>query len=278
LLTEDARGGEVGRVTYRRTLALTVVGAVSLVLLLLISPLWRAPFLDKLDVVGSAVCGRLPGHSFYLAGRQLPLCARCTGTFVGALLGFVGLLALGKGKAAEMAPARVVALLVGFIFLMAVDGVNSYLSLILGGPLLYEPHNLLRLATGALHGVALSVIVFPIFNFTLWKEPETRPVLSGFRELGLILFLFVLPMVLVVQGEIGLLLYPVSILSAMGVLAMLTVVNSMIVIIAARRDAKAVYWWDAALPISLGFAAALMEVAVIAALRWQFSIALGVPF
>jgi uncharacterized membrane protein len=278
LLTEDARGGEVGRVTCRRTLALTVVGAVSLVLLLLISPLWPAPFLDKLDVVGSAVCGRLPGHSFYLAGRQLPLCARCTGTFVGALLGFVGLLALGKGKAAEMAPARVVALLVGFIFLMAVDGVNSYLSLILGGPLLYEPHNLLRLATGALHGVALSVIVFPIFNFTLWKEPETRPVLSGFRELGLILFLFVLPMVLVVQGEIGLLLYPVSILSAMGVLAMLTVVNSMIVIIAARRDAKAVYWWDAALPISLGFAAALMEVAVIAALRWQFSIALGVPF
>jgi len=234
--------------------------------------------LDKLDVVGSAVCGRLPDHSFHLAGRQLPLCARCTGTFVGALLGFVGLFALGKRKAAQMPPAPVVGLLVGFIFLMALDGINSYLSLVLNRPLLYEPHNILRLTTGALHGLALSVIVFPIFNFTLWKEPEDRPALSGFRELGLVLLLFVVPWILIVQAEIGFLLYPVAILSAMGVLTMLTVVNSMIVIIAARREAVAVFWWDAAWPVSLGFAAAMVEVAAIALLRWQLSITFGLPF
>jgi hypothetical protein len=177
-----------------------------------------------------------------------------------------------------MPPPAILALLVGFIFLMAVDGANSYLTLLLGRPLLYQPHNLLRLATGALHGLALSIIVFPIFNFTLWKEPDESPALAGFRELGVILLLLVLPMILIVQAEPGMLLYPVAILSISGVLSMLTVVNSMIVIIATRREALAVSWWDAALPVALGFGGTMLELAIIAVLRWQFASALGIPF
>jgi uncharacterized membrane protein len=278
LQADIPNGGKSARAPRSRTLSLAMIAVLAFVVLVLISPAWPLPFLDKMDVVGSAVCGRLADHSFFLAGRQLPLCARCTGTFIGATLGFVGLLGLGKRKAAQMPPAPVLGLLIGFIFLMAVDGLNSYLSLLLNRPLLYPPHNLLRLITGTLHGLALSVIVFPIFNFTLWKDPEDRPALTGLRELGVILLLLALPMVLLVQGEIGLLLYPVAILSAMGVLAMLTVVNSMIVIIATRREAKALFWWDVAWPVSIGFAASMVEIAVIAVLRWQFSLALGIPF
>ncbi len=273
-VSEDQGRDAVGR----RTLAWASIGVVALVLFLLLTPLWPIPFLDKVDCVGSAVCGRIPDHSFHLAGRQLPLCARCTGTFVGALLGFVGLLLLGKGKAAQMPPVRVLALLISFIILMAIDGLNSYVSLLINGPALYQPHNLLRLLTGTLHGLALSIIVFPIFNFTLWKEPDRKPALTGFRELGLIILLLALPMVLIVQAQIDFFLYPVAAISALGVLAMLTVLNSMIIIIASRREAQAVGWWDAALPVALGFAASLVEVAVIAALRWQFSTAFGIPF
>ena len=263
--------------TRGRTLTWVIIGIVAVVLLTLLSPLWPVPSLDKLDAVGYAVCHRLPGHSFHLAGRQLPLCARCTGIFTGALLGFVGLLALGKGKSARMAPARVLVLLVGFIIVMAIDGFNSYLSLFPNAPLLYQPHNTLRLLTGTLHGLALIIIVFPIFNFTLWKEPDNKPALAGLRDLGLIIALFALPMVLIVQAEIDLLLYPVAIISALGVLTMLTVVNSLIVIIAMRREAQAVAWWDAALPIALGFAASLVEVAAIVLLRWQFSTVFEIP-
>jgi uncharacterized membrane protein len=262
----------------RRTLAWASIGVIAVILFLLLSPLWPVPFLDKTDCVGSAVCGRLPDHSLHLAGRQLPLCARCTGTFIGALLGFVGLLLLGKGKSAQMPPVRVLALLISFIVLMAIDGLNSYLSVIINRPLLYQPHNLLRVITGTLHGLALSIIVFPILNFTLWKEPDRKPALAGFRDLGLIILLLAIPMILIVQAQLDFLLYPVAVLSALGVLAMLTVVNSMIIVIASRREAQAVAWWDAALPVALGFAASLLEVAIIAGLRWQFSAALGIPF
>jgi hypothetical protein len=74
------------------------------------------------------------------------------------------------------------------------------------------------------------------------------------------------------------LLYTVATLSVMGVLAILTVVNSMVVIIAIRREAEAVAWWDAGLPIALGFAATMVELAIIALLRWQLSATLGIPF
>jgi uncharacterized membrane protein len=273
----EATDQGTGTATRSRSLSKAIVGIVALAALLLLSPLWHVPFLDKMDLVGSAICGRIPDHSFHIAGRQLPMCARCTGTFAGALLGFVGLLLLGKRKAAQMPPAPVVGLLVGFIFLMAVDGANSYLTLILGRPLLYEPHNLLRLATGTLHGLALSIIVFPIFNFTLWKEADHKPALSGFRDLGKIVLLLALPMVLVVQSQVAVLLYPIAAISVAGVLAMLTVVNAMILVIATRREAMATAWWDAAWPITLGFAATLVELAAIALLRWRFSIALGIP-
>ncbi len=273
----ETMGQETETATRSRSLAIVIVGIVAFVVLLLLSPLWHVPFLDKMDVVGSAICGRIPDHSFHIAGRQLPMCARCTGTFTGALLGFAGLLLLGRRKAAQMPSAPVVGLLVGFIFLMGIDGVNSYLTLVLGRPLLYEPHNLLRLATGTLHGLALSIIVFPIFNFTLWKEPDSEPALSGFKDLAKIVLLLALPMVVVVQSQVGLLLYPIAAISVAGVLAMLTVVNAMILIIGTRREAKAIAWWDAAWPVALGFAATLVELAVIALLRWQFSTALGIP-
>jgi uncharacterized membrane protein len=273
----ETMGQETRASARSRSLAMVIVGIVAFVVLVLLSPLWHLPFLDKMDVVGSAICGRIPDHSFHIAGRQLPMCARCTGTFTGALLGFAGLLLLGKRKAAQMPSAPVVALLVGFIFLMGIDGVNSYLTLVLGRPLLYEPHNLLRLATGTLHGLALSIIVFPIFNFTLWKEPDMEPALSGFRDLGKIVLLLALPMVLVVQSQLDVLLYPIAAISVAGVLAMLTVVNAMILIIATRREAKAIAWWDGAWPIALGLAATLVELAAIALLRWQFSTALGIP-
>ncbi len=277
MLHEAVEPKEMKGTARGRILTWAIIGGIAFVLLLMLSPLWHVPCLDKVDAVGYAVCHRLPAHSFHLAGRQLPLCARCTGTFTGALLGFVGLLALGKGKAARMPPARVLGLLVGFIILMAIDGLNSYLSLFPDAPLLYQPHNTLRLLTGTFHGLALSIIVFPIFNFTLWKEPDNKPALTGLRDLGLIILLFALPMVLIVQAEIDFLLYPVAIISVLGVLTMLTVVNSLIIVIAIRREAQAVAWWDAALPIALGFAATLVEVALIVLLRWQFSTALGLP-
>lgn len=40
-------------------------------------------------VVGSIVCHQRPERSFHLAGAQLPVCARCTGLYVGGAIGIL---------------------------------------------------------------------------------------------------------------------------------------------------------------------------------------------
>jgi len=74
----------------RRAFAVTaVVWAVVLPAAAMLASL-EAPgvpsYLSALTVyaIGSIVCHQLPDRSFYLLGRQLPVCARCTGIYVGA--------------------------------------------------------------------------------------------------------------------------------------------------------------------------------------------------
>jgi uncharacterized membrane protein len=252
-----------------------VIALVALVTLLLLSPLWPVSILVKADAVGYAVCGRLPDHSFHLAGRQLPLCARCTGTFLGALGGFLGLMV--KGKASRLPSVKVLVLLVAFIVLLGVDGLNSYLALLPGLPHLYEPSNSLRLITGALYGLSLSILVFPVFNFTLWKEPKDKEALSGFKELAIILVgaLFI---VLIVQSEVDALLYPLALASALGVLLIFTLVNTLLVLVVSGREGQAITWGDALLPIALGLGATLLEIGAVGFARFHLTRFLGLPF
>jgi uncharacterized membrane protein len=233
-------------------------------------------FLDILTLLGAGVCGQIPSHSFIIGGRQLPLCARCTGTYLGALLGFWGLAVLRRRRASGLPPSEVLALLAGFIVLWGIDGLNSFLSLLPNVPHLYEPHNLWRLITGILQGLALSIIVYPLFNFLLWKEANTERVLRNFRELGYLLTPAAL-VIWIVQTQAGFLLYPLATLSILGVLAMLTLVNTMIVLIVTRREGKAESGRDAFVFSLLGLLATFLELGALILLHFTLTQWLPLP-
>ncbi|MCD6475499.1 MAG: DUF2085 domain-containing protein, partial [Anaerolineaceae bacterium] len=44
-----------------------------------------AGFFGKLNAIDYAVCHQAPSHSFFIGNRQMPLCARCTGMYLGVL-------------------------------------------------------------------------------------------------------------------------------------------------------------------------------------------------
>jgi uncharacterized membrane protein len=232
--------------------------------------------LDILSLFGAGVCGQIPSHSFIIGGRQLPLCARCTGTYLGALLGFLGLAALRKRRASSLPPGEVLAFLVNLIVLWAIDGLNSFLTLLPRVPHLYEPNNLLRLVTGTLNGLALAIIVYPIFNFVLWKEADTRRVIRNWRELGSLLIPAAL-LIWVVQTQASFLLYPVAVLSIFGVLAMLTLINTVAILIVTKREGKARGWGEAFLPLLVGLLATLLELAVLGFLHLSLTQWLTLP-
>jgi uncharacterized membrane protein len=251
-----------------------VLALVALVAFLVLTP---GGLLTKADMIGYAVCHRIDTHSLTVAGRQLPLCARCSGTFIGALVGFLGqAVALRRRRAAEFPSVLVLTFLSGFTLLWAADGLNSYLALI-GGPHVYEPRNWLRLSTGALNGLTMSALVYPIFNFTLWRYPVPERTIRKLSDLGVL--------VLLEAGMVGLvltrwpcLLYPLALLSALGVLTLLTSVDSMLVLMIVRRENVVDTWREAVVPLLAGFTLSMVQIGAIDLARYVLTGTLsGIP-
>jgi hypothetical protein len=188
-----------------------------------------------------------------------------------------GLWLLGKWRAAQLPVGRVLVVLGAFILAWAVDGLNSYLSFFPGFPSLYAPNNALRLATGTLEGLVLASVLYPAFNFAVWHAPEARPAIGSLREL-LALVAGAAVLVVVAQGEPGFLLYPLTALSLLAVLAMLTLVNSVGVTILARREGQAGTWRDAWPLLAWGLALTFVELTGIGLLRAVLTAQLGLPF
>ncbi|HUW14231.1 MAG TPA: DUF2085 domain-containing protein [Anaerolineae bacterium] len=267
---------EPGGLSARRWLNRLLLALAVVVILasMLLVPHGGLP--DRLDYVSRAVCGRLPEHSFFCGERQLPLCARCTGTYLGVLAAYVVLGIMGRGRANKLPALPLLLTLFLFIALWALDGVNSYVTLFTGSPLLYEPSNLLRLLSGLLQGTALMVIVRPIFAFTLWAESREDPVIRGHGELALVVLVAAL-LGLAAQTELAWLYYPLALSSVAGELLILSLVNTLVVAILLRREAMAQSWRQAAPLWIVGLAAALVEVSLINLGRVALGRWIGLP-
>ncbi len=260
---------------WPRLTAVSLAVSVGIILFVILLP--PHTLLGKVDVVGYAICHQLPERSFFLNGRQLPLCARCTGTFLGAIVGLVAMLLLGRRRASRLPPAPVLAILVFFVGFWAFDGLNSYLTFFPGAPNLYEPRNWLRLTTGMLNGLALVIIVFPIFGYTLWRETTGERVIKNVWEILALLPILAI-LIWVVQAEISFLLYPLAILSSLGVLMMLVLINSMIATVLLGLEGQARTWVQASIPLTIGAGLAILQMTAMVLLRAYLTSEFGLPF
>ena len=224
--------------------------------------------LDGADYVGYSVCHRITDRSFTIAGRQLPLCARCTGMYLGVSLTFAILALAGRRRWAYLPPLKVVLALLGLIALLAIDGINSYSHFFPNLPHLYEPRNWLRLLTGLGAGLAMGAILFPALSQTLWRDQQPRPAIRNMRELlGLVIIALIVAFL--VLSEQPTILYVLGLVSASGVLVVLTAINCTALLILSRRDARATRWQQAIVPLTVGLLLAVAQVAVISFVRYS---------
>lgn len=224
--------------------------------------------LDGVDYVGYAVCHRITDRSYTIAGRQLPLCARCTGMYLGVTLTFLVLGLAGRRRWAYLPPLRVMLVLIGLIALMGIDGINSYSHFFPNFPHAYEPRNWLRLTTGMGAGLTMGIILFPALAQTLWREQEQRPAIGGLRELAGIGLIAAVAIALVLSNQ-PTVLYVLGLASAAGVVLVLTAINGTALLILTKRDARATNWRQAAVPLTIGLILALTQIAIISFLRYS---------
>jgi uncharacterized membrane protein len=197
--------------------------------------------MGKLDAVGYAVCHRLDSHSLHVGSLQMPLCARCTGEFNAAAIALVfqGLVAPGASRL----PRRSIVAVLAVLFLaFAVDGSNSYLALmktIYGGsfaniPNPYLTDNTTRVFTGSGMGLAMATVLYPLFNQSLWRSPKEERALD-WRRFGILAAILLTVDAAMLTGN-PFVLYPVAVISSLGVLSLLTMVFAIVWLMLMRQD------------------------------------------
>ncbi len=253
---------QAGGTPARRARVVFAAAAGVILLWFLLTP---GGALGKADALGYAVCHRIDLRSFHLGLRQLPLCARCTGMYLGALLG-LAFYAIRHPRTGRYPPRPMLIFFALLALAWAFDGLNSFLSVIPGAPHLYTPSNTLRLVTGTGIGLALATLISPAFNQVAWSEWRDEPALTSWKDLGLLLLIAAAVVALVLVGN-PLVLYPLALLSAAGVLALLTSAYALITIPFLRRT-SASRWPELALPLFAALALALVQIGAIDLIRF----------
>jgi uncharacterized membrane protein len=232
--------------------------------------------LGKADAIGYAICHRIDERSFQIGDRQLPLCARCTGEFYAAAISLL-FFAIVSPRKSGMPGWRLGAPLLFFLAAFGIDGTNSFFYLFkqtAGGaldhiPNLYIPSNSLRLLTGSGMGIALASILFPAFNQSAWKNTDPARALN-WKKLGILIGIILL-VDLAVLTENPVVLYPIAIVSVLGVLALLVMVFSMVWILIMRQDNEFTSLKEMWMPFLGGATLALLMIGVIDLFRFQLT-------
>ena len=232
--------------------------------------------LGKLDAIGYAVCHRLDSHSLHVGGVQLPLCARCTGEFNAAAIalifqGFV------SRKRSNLPNRGILALLIVFFLAFAIDGSNSYLALMKTSypgafsniPNLYLTDNTTRVFTGSGMGIAMAAILYPMYNQSIWRVPDERRALE-WPQFGLLVGI-VLLLDFGMLTDNPFILYPVALISSLGVLALLTMVFSIVWVMLMKQDNAFDHLHQLWLPAAAGLTLAFLLILSIDLFRFNLT-------
>src|SRR3982751_4206094 len=112
------------------------------------APFWYA-LAFALYSAGSFICHQLPARSFYLWTAQMPVCARCTGIYVGAALAAI---AMGKRDGAVDTAS-------GPRLLLAAAALPTAATLVYEWTTGDMPSNTIRALAGAALGAAITVVI-----------------------------------------------------------------------------------------------------------------------
>ena len=246
-----------------------LVALAGLALFVILTP---DSLLIKADVIAAAVCHRIPSHSFFIDEHQLPLCQRCSGTFPGALTGLLVQWGVWRRRRSQRFPRwQMFVVMAGFAGIWALDGFNSYTTMLTGRPegiLGYAPQPWLRLLSGVLMGMGMSLLLVPAFNQIMWTDGENTAPLRSWSELALLVVVELALAGLIYLLEPAL-LYPVALYGVAGVVAMFVCLGAMLFVMAIGRDSALISWREAWLPLVWGLVFAFIVIGVMNFLRLQ---------
>jgi len=214
--------------------------------------------------IGSSVCHQIPSHSFFNHDQQFPLCARCSGLYLGSFMGLIYFFSQGRKKGI---PSR------GYLILLAAlsaawagDGLNSLISDFVKRPFLYETTNFTRLVTGFGMGFVMSVTLVTLFNAISWKSSLNQPLVQHLWQIVAYAVASTMLGLLLVNSD-GFIFQSLASFSILTVMLILTMLYTIFWIILFRKENSFQRIVDISLFFLAGFASAIAQVQLLNLLR-----------
>ncbi|MEA4812284.1 MAG: DUF2085 domain-containing protein [Anaerolineaceae bacterium] len=248
---------------------LALLAFIGLILWMVLTP---PGFWMKLRLVGYAICHQIPSHSLLDGEHFFPLCARCTGMYLGSLLGLA--FAWVQGKRGQFPPLWVWFVFGLFFMLFALDGLNSVMGVLPGIKQVYPSQNWLRLATGLGMGLVMGSMLAAAFNQTIWAELSQKKLFNRPFIFAAMLGSAVLTGALLYFGP-SLVKQALMILSVIGVLSMLSLIYSIPAALLIDGQNKIRTVKELALPLLLGFMVMSLQISLFIYLRFLLTGSLG---
>lgn len=218
----------------------------------------------RLQMVVHGVCAQ--AHYLDIGGLRMPLCARNTGLYAGTLGTFLGVLALGRGRAGMLPKIPITLLLLLGALAMIIDGVNSLL-LDLGGYNLYQPLNQLRVITGLLMGMAIGTFLVLMYNVSLRRSARMQQrVIGSWLEYVALLLGNAAIYMLVFWGP-GLLYYPLALLSVAGIVGVLFACNLFVLAMIGGFEGRVSRLRQLVRPATFSVVLTVVELALLSGMR-----------
>jgi len=224
---------------------------------------------EKSFLIGSSVCHQIPSHSYHSDTQQFPLCARCSGLYLGSLIGIIYYSL--QGRKAGLPKKIWIILLVVLFLIWGVDGVNSLASDLMNRPFLYTTTNITRLVTGYGMGLVMSTALITLFNITIWKDISKQPLLNSFWQVFGYVGISTITTLLLINSN-PILFLVLAFASLLSVLLIITLLYTIFWVIVFRREGQFDRLANLGLFLLAGFSTALIQIALLNTLRAQILI------
>lgn len=173
--------------------------------------------------IGYSLCHQIPDRSFQIAGLQLPVCARDTGTYIGFISVFIPFIGLQRYRSVRLPDKAIIAVAALGMALYAFDALSSYLGF-------RSTTNEIRLLSGLAFGSGISLLLLSAAANLLFKNkssPSRRT--FTYRDLPIIYLLMGVLMIPLAIGGV-LFYYAEASLIIAGLLLMILVIMLVLVI------------------------------------------------
>lgn len=194
-----------------------------------------ASLAQKMYIVLHGMCSQ--EHNIILGGIQFPICARCTGIYISAVITLIYFWALRRGLAGRVAPWYITGVMIFFVLAMVVDGFHS-MSVGLGLWKFYEPRNDVRTLTGIGVGIGIAVLLLMMINTVLRNNADDNMhAFENWREfIGAVILNFLV--LVAIYGNLNILAMPLATLAFLGMAGVVYIVNLILVSLVLGYDGK----------------------------------------